>query len=65
MDVALLTKHVISYCHKKNNNVVFAIHFIVANSHLTSCTLLTRQSALVLKMDVLCTLQSLQRKTGF
>ena len=64
MGVALLTKHVISYSHKKNNNVVFAVHFIVANSYLTRCTLLTRQSALVLKVDMLCTLQSLQRKTG-
>ena len=46
MDVALVTKHVMSYCQRRG---VFAICFIV-KSILISCTLLTRQSTLVLKV---------------
>ena len=45
---------------EEQGNAVFAIHF----GPLTSCTLLTRQSASVLKVGVPCMLQSLQRQTG-
>ena len=49
MGVALVTNRVMNSCQ---GYAVFAIHFTVFKSHLTSCILLTRQSALVLKRSI-------------
>ena len=51
--MALVTKQVIE---EKQGNAVFVIHFAV--KALTSCTLLTRQNASVLKVAMPCTLRS-------
>ena len=43
----------------KKSNTVFTTHFTVKGIYLISCTLLTRQSASVLKVGMLCNLRSL------
>ena len=44
------------YCMVRERQCCIAVHFTVAIRHLTSCTLLTRQSTKVLKVGMPCRL---------
>ena len=49
---------------KEQNNAVLAFLFAI-NSHLTSCTLLTRWSVLVLKVGVTCSFEAYKRRLAY
>ena len=59
----LVTKHVVNYCQRRArlHCICFSLH---GKSGLTSCTLLTRRSASVLKVGMPFGLRSLQNKTA-
>ena len=63
MGGALVTKRVVSYCQREARlrGICCSLR---GKSRLTSCTLLTRWNASVLKVGVPCGLRSLQNKTN-
>ena len=63
MGGALVTNRVVSYCQRGARLRAICCS-LRGKSRLTSCTLLTRWSASVLKVGVPCGLRSLQNKTG-
>ena len=63
MGGALVTNRVVSYC-QRGARLRGICCSLCGKIRLTSCTLLTRWSASVLKVGVPCGLRSLQNKTG-